>query len=196
MTTAIQGLVLTMLIGCYATQATAEKWEIDTAHSNVGFSVRHFFTSVQGRFNNFEGMIDFDPNNPQKLEVKGTVMAASINTNEAERDEHLRSADFFDVEKYPTLAFESTELKEWSGKKGKLAGKLTLHGTTRPVVLDVAYLGRGPDPWGNVLAGFRATLAIDRNDYGLTWNKLLETGGFLVGNTIDIRIDVEGILAE
>ena len=185
-----------MLFVGYATQATDEKWKVDASHTHVGFTVSHLFTSVQGRFNSFEGTIDFDPNNPQKLVVKGTVQAASINTNEAERDEHLRSADFFDVEKYPTLAFESTELKEWSGKKGKLAGKLTLHGTTRPVVFDVAYLGRGSDPWGNVRAGFRATLAIDRKDYGLTWNKLLETGGFLVGNTIDIRIDIEGILAE
>ncbi|MCH7600863.1 MAG: YceI family protein [Myxococcales bacterium] len=196
MKTAIQELILaTLLAGC-ASQASAANWKVDASHTHVGFSVSHLFTSVQGRFNDFDATIVFDPNDPQNTVVKATVQAASINTDQAKRDKHLRSADFFDVEKYPTLTLESTEMTEWSGKKGKLAGNLTIHGVTKPVVFDVAYLGRGFDPWGNARAGFRATLTIDRKDYGLNWNEVLETGGFLVGDEIEIRIDAEGLLVE
>ena len=196
MKTAIQTLVLATLFAVGASQASAASWQVDTSHTNVGFSVSHLFTSVQGRFNDFDATITFDPEDPQKTVVKATIKAASINTNHEKRDKHLRSSDFFDVEKYPTLAFESTEMKKWSGKRGELAGNLTIHGVTKAVVFDVVYLGRGSDPWENVRAGFRATLTINRKDYGLNWNEVLETGGFLVGNEIEIRIDAEGILAE
>ena len=196
MKTAIQKLVVAMLLTGCSTQVSAATWNVDASHTNVGFSVSHLFTSVQGRFNDFDATIVFDPDNPRNTVVKGTVRAASINTDQAKRDKHLRSPDFFDVEQYPTLAFESTEMKQWSGKKGKLAGNLTIRGVTRPVVFDVAYLGQGSDPWGNARAGFRATLTIDRKDYGLNWNELLETGGFLVGDEIEIRIDAEGLLSD
>lgn len=196
MHTVIRRLVLAMLLAGLATQANAANWEIDASHTNIGFSVSHLFTSVQGRFDEFEATVAFDPDDPRKAVVRGTVQSASINTNHAKRDKHLRSADFFDVEKYPTLHFESTEMKEWSGNKGKLAGKLTIHGVTKAIVFDVVYQGQGSDPWGNVRAGFRATLTIDRRDYGLNWNELLEAGGVLVGDEIEIRIDAEGILAK
>ena len=176
--------------------ATAANWNVDASHTNIVFSVSHLFTSVQGRFNDFEATVQFDPAAPDKTVVKGTIRATSINTDNEKRDKHLRGADFFDVEKYPTLEFESTGLKEWKGKKGKLAGNLTIHGVTKPVEFDVAFLGQGSDPWGNVRSGFRATLTINRKDYGLNWNKALETGGLLVGDEIEIRIDAEGILAE
>lgn len=196
MRTAIQRIVLVTLIAACANQASAANWQVDLSHTNVGFSVSHLFTSVQGRFDDFDATIEFDPDEPHATVVKATIQAASINTNHEKRDRHLRSADFFDAEKYPTLVFESSKMKEWSGKKGKLSGNLTIHGVTRPVVFDVVYLGRGSDPWGNTRAGFRATLTIDRKDYGLNWNEVLETGGFLVGDEIEIRIDAEGILEE
>jgi polyisoprenoid-binding protein YceI len=179
-----------------ALPAAAAVWKVDPAHTNVGFSVSHLFTSVQGRFDRFDGTIEFDPANPQATKVKGTIEAASINTNHEKRDAHLRSGDFFDVEKFPTLSFESTGIRDLNGKRGKLDGKLTIHGVTHPVVLDVEFLGQGADPWGNVRAGFRATLEINRKDYGLNWNEILETGGVLVGDEVEIRIDAEGLLAE
>ncbi len=196
MKTVIRPLLLAILLAGVAVQAHARDWQADAAHTHVGFSVSHLFTSVQGRFSEFEATIAFDPDDPRKAVVKATVQVASINTDNAKRDKHLRSRDFFDVEKYPVLKFESTEMKEWSGKKGKLAGSLSIHGVTKPVVFDVLYHGEGADPWGNVRAGFRATLTIDRKDYGLNWNEVLETGGFLVGDEVEIRIDAEGILTE
>jgi len=196
MMTALKGLMLALLLAAGPTHAGAATWEVDPSHTNVGFTVSHLFTSVQGRFDDVEATIVFDPDHPNETVVRGTVQAVSINTNQAKRDKHLRSADFFDVERFPTLSFESTEMKAWSGNKGKLAGNLTIHGVTRPIVFDVVYLGQGSDPWGNVRAGFRATLTVDRKDFGLNWNELLETGGFLVGDEIEIRIDAEGLLAE
>jgi polyisoprenoid-binding protein YceI len=180
--------------------AEAATWKVDQAHTTVGFSVKHLFTRVQGRFDEFEGTIDFSPENPKAAKVSGTIQAASINTNNAKRDKHLRSDDFFDVEKYPTLSFESTgvpEVEEDGGASaGVVEGNLTIHGVTKSVVIEVAYIGQGADPWGNVRAGFTAELEINRKDYGLNWNEVLETGGVLVGDTITIQIDVEGILAE
>ena len=126
-----------------------------------------------------------------------TVEASSINTNNEKRDKHLRSDDFFDVEKHPMASFESTSgVTEMKGNSGKLAGNLTIHGVTKPVVFDVTFRGQGNDPWGNVRAGFSANLNINRKDYGLNWNEVLETGGLLVGEEVEIRIDVEGILGE
>jgi polyisoprenoid-binding protein YceI len=185
------------LVFGFAATVHAETWKIDGAHTTVGFSVSHLFTSVQGRFDRFDGTIEFDPQKPEAAVVRATVEAASINTNNAKRDEHLRSGDFFDVEKYPTLSFESTSgVTGMTGNTGQLAGNLTIHGVTKPVVFDVVFRGRGEDPWGNVRAGFSASLNINRKDYGLNWNKVLETGGVLVGEEVEIRLDVEGILGD
>jgi polyisoprenoid-binding protein YceI len=166
----------------------------------VGFSVKHLFTRVQGRFDQFDGTIEFDPANPNATVVSGKIQAASINTNNAKRDKHLRSADFFDVEKFPILSFEGAGLRNArekdGGFSGELPGELTIHGVNKSVVIEVEYLGQGSDPWGNVRAGFSGELEINRKDYGLNWNEVLETGGVLVGDVITIRIDVEGILAE
>ncbi len=179
-----------------ASSSQADSWKVDQAHTTVGFSVSHLFTSVQGRFDRFEGTIAFDPANPEATVVRGTVEAASINTNNAKRDKHLRSDEFFDTEKYKKLQFESTKVTTTEGRNGQIAGNLTIHGVTRAVVLDVKFLGSGKDPWGNERAGFRADLTINRHDYGLNWNELLETGGVLVGDEIEIRVDVEGLLEE
>ncbi len=190
-------LCIFALVFAFAAAAHAANWKVDQSHTTVGFSVSHIFTSVQGRFDRFDGTIVFDPENPQSTTVRATVEAASINTNNTKRDKHLRSDDFFNAKEHPTLTFESTggvtEMKE---NRGKLAGNLTIHGVTKPVVFDVTFRGQGKDPWGNVRAGFSASLLIDRKDYGLNWNEVLETGGLLVGEEVEIRIDVEGILGE
>ena len=194
--TAIVSCIVTAAIG-FSPTADAANWKIDQAHTTVGFSVSHIFTRVQGRFDRFGGTIVFDPETPASAVVRATVEADSINTNNEKRDKHLRSDDFFDVEKYPTLSFESTGgVADMKDNRGKLPGKLTIHGVTKPVVFDVTFLGQGKDPWGNVRAGFSASLNINRKDYGLNWNEVLETGGFLVGDDVEIRIDAEGILGE
>ena len=181
----------------FAATAHAADWKVDQSHTTVGFSVSHIFTSVQGRFDRFDGTIRFDPEKPEAAVVRATVEAASINTNNAKRDKHLRSGDFFDVEKHPTLSFESTSgVTEMKENRGRLAGNLTIHDVTKPVVLDVVFHGQGKDPWGNVRAGFAAKLNINRKDYRLNWNEVLETGGLLVGEEVEIRIDAEGILDE
>ncbi len=185
------------LVITFAAAAHAANWKVDQSHTTVGFSVSHIFTSVQGRFDRFDGTIVFDPEKPESVVVRATVEAASINTNNTKRDKHLRSDDFFDVKKHPTLSFESTGgITEMKENRGKLAGNLTIHGVTKPVVFDVTFRGQGKDPWGNVRAGFSAILNIDRKDYGLNWNEVLETGGLLVGEEVEIRIDAEGILGE
>jgi polyisoprenoid-binding protein YceI len=185
------------LILAFSATAQAANWKVDQSHTNVGFSISHIFTSVQGRFDRFDGTIVFDPAKPESAVVRATVEAASINTNNAKRDKHLRSDDFFNVKEHPALSFESTRgVTDMKENRGKLAGNLTIHGVTKPVVFDVTFRGQGKDPWGNVRAGFSASLNIDRKDYGLNWNEVLETGGLLVGEEVEIRIDVEGILGE
>jgi len=185
------------LVLAFSAAAHAANWKVDQSHTTVGFSVSHIFTSVQGRFDRFDGTIVFDPEKPESAIVRATVEASSINTNNAKRDKHLRSDDFFDVEKHPMASFESTSgVTGMKGNSGKLAGNLTIHGVTKPVVFDVTFRGQGKDPWGNVRAGFAASLNINRKTYGLNWNEVLETGGLLVGEEVEIRIDAEGILGE
>jgi len=181
-----------------AQPAAADRFEVDTAHTTVGFSVRHLFTSVQGRFDTFDGKIEYDPKNPAAAKVEGSIDATSINTNLTKRDTHLRSADFFDVEKHPKITFKSTkvEVTDAKAQTGKLHGMLAIRGTERPIVLDVAFLGAGKDPWGNAKAGFSAKTTINRKDFGLSWNETLETGGVLVGDEVTIQIDTEGTLLE
>ena len=178
--------------------ALAETYVVDPAHTSVLFHVRHLFTSVTGRFQAFDGTIVYDEKNPAKTEVQGSIDAASINTNVEKRDNHLRSADFFNVAQYPKLTFQSSGVTDLdtSGRKGKMAGTLTLHGVARPVVLDVSFLGKGKDPGGKERAGFHGTTTINRKDFGLTWNTALESGGLLVGDEVTIDLDVEGVREE
>ena len=180
-------------LGVAVAPAGAASYNVDAAHTSVSFKIRHLFTEVEGRFTDFSGTIEFDAADPSKTRVTGEIKTASINTNNEKRDKHLRTDEFFHVEKYPTIAFVSTRVSdvEVRTKKGKLHGKLTMHGVEKPVVLDVAYLGAGADPWGNQKAGFKATTTIDRKDFGLNWNEALEAGGFLVGDEVEIQINVE-----
>jgi len=172
----------------------AEIFVIDNDHTSVTFRIRHLFTKVSGRFDEFEGKVDFDPAKPEQTKVEGSIDTKSINTNVENRDKHLRSKDFFDVEQFPKITFVSTKVSDVDTKAqtGKLHGNLTIHGVERPVVLTVQFLGRGKDPWGNDKAGFSATTTINRKDFGLAWNETVETGGLLVGDEVEIEIAAEG----
>jgi polyisoprenoid-binding protein YceI len=187
------GILLALLGDPNATRAG--EYKIDPAHTTVGFGVRHLFTTVNGVFRTFEGRIIFDPEHPEKTKVEGSIDAASIYTNVEKRDEHLRSADFLDVAKYPKITFVSTQVTDVDKerRKGKIHGDLTIHGVTKPVVLDVEYLGEGKDPWNNTRAGFHAATTINRKDFNVTWNKIVESGGVLVGDELKVSIDVEAI---
>lgn len=167
------------------------KWTIDAAHSHVEFSVRHLMiATVKGRFANVEGTIVLDERDPTRSDVDVTIDAASIDTRVAQRDEHLRSADFFDVARHPSLVFKSRRV-ERQGDDLKVVGDLTIRDVTREVTLDVTSQGQQTDPWGGQRAGFEATGRIKRSDFGLTWNQTLETGGVVVGDDVKIAIDIE-----
>lgn len=167
-------------------------WTIDAAHTSVEFAVRHLMiTTVKGRFAEVDGTVKSDDTDPAKGEVDITINAASIDTREPQRDTHLRSADFFDVEKHPTLTFRSKRIENVKGEQFTLVGDLTMHGVTREVALDVTSEGRAKDPWGGERAGFTATTKVKRSEFGLTWNQVLETGGLAVSDDIRISIDVE-----
>lgn len=169
-------------------------WKIDPAHSEVNFVVRHMMISnVRGRFESFTGIVEFDPEKPANATVEVQIEAASINTREEKRDNHLRSADFFDSDNHPHLTFKSKHIEVLDDHSGRIIGDLTMRGLTREVVLDTEFNGMSQSPWGFTSAGFSATTSINRKDWGLTWNMALETGGFLVGDEITIHIELEVI---
>ena len=175
--------------------ALASTWTIDPDHSNVGFKVKHLMVSnVKGSFEKFTGSVDINDKDITKSKVEVSIDTNSITTNLQKRDEHLRSADFFDVAKYPTMTFVSKKVAKAGKDKLKVTGDLTLHGITKEVVLNV----EGPskeskDPWGNTRKGATATTKINRKDFGLTWNAALETGGVVVGEEVTITLEVEMI---
>ena len=170
-------------------------FQIDNTHSSIDFSVRHLvIAKVRGRFTRFSGTVELDETDITRSKVTAEIEAASINTNEEKRDGHLRSADFFDVAQYPLLTFASTRIEKVEGDL-VVTGALTLHGITREVVLEVAQLGATKDPWGNERLAFEARGSIDRKEFGLNWNQVLEAGGFLVGDKIELRLDVQAVKA-
>jgi polyisoprenoid-binding protein YceI len=171
--------------------AAVTTWSIDPTHSNVEFAVRHLMIStVKGRFGDVSGTVVEEDGQLAKGKVDITIGVASIDTREAQRDTHLRSADFFDADTHPRMTFRGTRV-EGTGDSFKLVGDLTIKGVSREVVLDVTAEGRGKDPWGGDRAGFSATAKIKRSEFGLTWNQLLETGGVAVSDDVKISIDVE-----
>jgi polyisoprenoid-binding protein YceI len=175
--------------------ANADAWQIDPAHTNVEFTVRHMMISnVKGQFQKTSGTITVDDNTPASAKIDATIDASSIDTRVEKRDAHLKSPDFLDVAKYPTITFKSTRVEPAGPGKWKVTGDLTLHGVTKPVVLVVEQSGEPiHDPMGNTRAGAFATTKIKRSDFGLTWNKVLESGGVMVGDEVAISIDVEAI---
>jgi len=168
-------------------------WDIDTGHSAVHFHVRHMIISkVHGRFSRWSGALALDPADLTRSSVEVKIEAASIDTQVADRDAHLRSADFLDVEQHPHLSFRSTRI-ERAGEGYRVTGDLTLRGVTREVVLEAEYAGTGKDPWGNERAGFSARTSLDRREFGLVWNAALEAGGVLVGEKVEIAIELEAV---
>jgi polyisoprenoid-binding protein YceI len=171
-----------------------ERWEIDSSHSSIQFTVRHLvIAKVRGQFSRWTGSISAPDGDFSRATLSAAIDAGSIDTGVADRDAHLRSADFFDVERYPEVTFTSTEVTRVADDRLLLAGALTIKGVTRDVVLDVEPLGLAKDPWGNERAAFSATTSIDRRDFGLTWNQVLETGGVMVGDRIDITFEIEAV---
>jgi polyisoprenoid-binding protein YceI len=173
--------------------AAAQTWDIDPTHTSVGFEVRHFFTKVAGKFNEVSGTVTFDPANPTAASTDITIPTASVDTRNERRDGHLKSADFFDTENFPNITFKSTKVEKAGENKFKVTGNLTMRGVTKPTVLDMEFLGSGPHMSGGKVAGFSATTRINRQDFGVSWNKTLDTGGTLLSDDVDIRIDVEAV---
>lgn len=181
-----------LLISTQAFSGTEKNYVVDGGHSSANFKVKHLMSKTAGNFKDFSGTFTFDEKNPKAFKGSFTVKADSIFTNEAKRDGHLKSADFFDVEKHPTLTFVAKELKAAGKNKYKMSGDFTMLGVTKAVSFDMEYLGAGKDPWGNEKVGFSASGKINRKDYGMVWNKALDTGGFLVGDEVEIDVQVEG----
>ncbi len=170
----------------------AADYEIDAAHTEVGFKAKHVVGKVPGRFTKFSGSFTYDAKNPKAWKAEATIDPASINTDNDKRDAHLKSPDFFDVAKCPAMSFKSTKVTGVKGGRAKLHGDLTMHCVTKPVVLDLEIGGAAKDPLGNETASFSATGAIDRKDWGIVWNKALDEGGVLVGDKIEIDLEVTG----
>ena len=171
-----------------------ERWQIDSSHSGIQFTVRHLvIAKVRGQFSRWTGALETPGHDFARASLDVVIDASSIDTGVADRDKHLRSGDFFDVEQYPEITFKSTGIEKAAADRLRVTGALPIKGITRDVVLDVEVLGQAKDPWGNERAAFSATTSVDRRDFGLTWNQVLETGGVMVGERIDISIDIEAV---
>ena len=167
-------------------------WELDAAHSLVEFSVKHLMVStVKGRFNKHSGVLELDEQNPSASTVDVTIDAASVNTGDEKRDAHLRSADFFDVDTYPTITYKSTKVEEIGDNHFRITGDLTIHGVTKEAVLDASLEGQTRNPWGKRVAAFSITTSVNRKDFGLNWNVALEAGGVMVSDKVNISIEAE-----
>jgi polyisoprenoid-binding protein YceI len=186
-------LALALLLPSLAAPASAEPavYKVDPDHSGVGFTIRHFVSNVPGRFKDFDGTIRYDPLSPATSSVEFTVRAASIDTANNDRDDHLRSADFFDVQKFPTLTFTSTEVKPKEAGTLDVTGDLTIHGVTKRITIPVQALGVAKVPNGEK-AGFEAVFTVNRKDSGITWNRVLDAGGTVLGEEVKVTIEVEG----
>jgi len=175
---------------------TNSDWNIDTVHSGINFSVRHMVVSkVRGRFTKYSGTLAIDDADLTRSVVEATIDASSIDTGTAQRDTHLRSPDFLDVERFPEIRFRSTRIHKLADDRYHLIGDLTVRDVTREVSLDVEYGGQAKDPWGNARIGFVAKASLDRKEFGLLWNQVLEAGGVLVGDRVDIELELQAVRA-
>jgi polyisoprenoid-binding protein YceI len=173
------------------TPAAPEVWVIDKPHSSASFKIRHLMSNVTGYFRDFDAAIAIDRAEPARSSVEFTIKSASIDTRDADRDEHLRSPDFFEVTKYPLISFKSASVAKKSESLFDVTGDLTMHGVTKRVTLPVTFLGFGRDPRGNEKAGFEIETTLDRKDYNITWNRLLDEGGVLLGDEVKVTIELE-----
>jgi polyisoprenoid-binding protein YceI len=175
---------------------SAQIWNFDTTHSGINFSVRHMvFAKVRGRFSTWSGSIRVEPDDPTTASVEVEIDATSIDTGVGDRDKHLRSADFLNVEQFPKVRFKSGKIERASAEQYKVHGSLTIRDVSKDVVLNVEYNGQAKDPWGNTRAALTAKTAINRTEFGLTWNQALEAGGVLVGEKIEIELEVQAVLS-
>jgi polyisoprenoid-binding protein YceI len=173
---------------------TIESWQIDTAHTEISFTARHMVVAkVYGRFTRFEGKLALKQEGLTPVSAELKIEAASINTSVENRDNHLRSGDFFDVEKYPHITFRSKKVEATGKDRFRVVGDLTIRGNTREVTLDAEFLGRAKDPWGADRVAFSAKTSINRKDFGLSWNQMLETGGLMVSEQIEVNLEVQGV---
>jgi polyisoprenoid-binding protein YceI len=179
--------------GSSIARAAIETYTVDASHSHVGFSIAHFFSRVPGRFSGIEGTITLDPDDLSGGSVSVVIDAASIDTAEADRDGHLRSVDFLDVANHPRITFESSEVRSSGENRAMIDGTLTLKGVSMPVTLEIEFLGSGPDLWGGHRSGFEARTTINRQDFGMTWNRVLDSGGVMLGDEVSILINIEGL---
>lgn len=186
-----QTLLAAAIVAVLSTAARASIYEIDPVHSQIAFKIRHLVGRVPGRFTTFSGTLSYEPGKPDGWKVDASIDPASINTDNEKRDTHLKSPDFFDVGKCPAMGFKSTKVTDVKGDTAKLHGELTMHCTTKPVVLDLELGGAGKDPWGNQRAGFSARTRLNRKDFGIVWNKTLDAGGVMLGEEVDVTIDIE-----
>lgn len=179
-----------------STAAAIRTFAIDKTHSEAAFQVRHLITKVRGRFADFSGTIEFDGASPTASKARFEIQAASIDTSTPDRDNHLRSDDFFAVEKYPTITFESTGITAKGGDDFEVAGTLTMRGVSKPIAIAVTHLGTAKDPWGNERIAFEGEVTLNRKEFGLNWNAALETGGFLVGDEVKVSLSVQAVAAK
>lgn len=184
-------VAMTLLALPIAALGQAQTYEIDPAHSQVGFSVRHFVSNVPGRFTDYAGTMQYDPKNPQNSSVQVTVQAKSINTDNAKRDDHLRGEDFFDVGKYPTLSFKSRSVRQTGPTRLVVVGDFTMHGVTKQLTVPVTIAGPMNTGKGSTI-GAEAEFTVNRKDYGINWNRALDDGGAVLGDDVTIRLNFEG----
>ena len=179
------------------TESALTTYAIDPAHSRLSFIVRHMgFSKVRGSFKRFEGVVRIKPGDLSTLEAEGTVHTDSVTTSDEKRDAHLRSADFFEVEKYPTISFRSTEVRDVKGDSFTVVGDFSLHGVNTQIELQGTFLGEGIDPWGSTRIALEAETRLNRKDYGLNWNAVLESGGFLVSDDVQIALELQAVLQD
>lgn len=177
-----------------ADTTTTRRWQIDPSHSSAEFAVRHMMVStVKGSFKVLSGTLTVDDLNPENSQVEAEIEAASIDTGVADRDAHLRSPDFFDVVRYPKLTFRSSGINVDGADSGTMHGDVMIHGVARPLTFAVSYLGEIRDPWGNFRRGYSAEATLNRKDFGMTWNQVLDAGGVLVGDKVKVTLNIEAI---
>ena len=187
-------LTICTVVVLSSSTALAATYKIDTTHAQIEFKVKHLgISSVKGVFTEFEGTFDYDPNNVAASKTSAQIKAASIDTSNKKRDDHLRSEYFLNAEAKPEISFVSKEIKNIDGSNFTIVGDLTIRGVTKPVELETEFGGEAKDPWGNERAAFHAKTTINRKDFGIVWNKVLETGGLVVGEDVKVEIDIEGI---
>ncbi len=187
--------VIAIILSTFVSSAAwAADYQIDPTHSSVLFKVKHLaISTVLGRFGDVSGTFSFDPTRVEASKAEAKLAVASVNTMDTKRDDHLKGADFFEASKFPSITFKTSKVEKVSDTAFKAIGDLTIHGVTKPVTLDVTYGGSAKDPWGKERAAFEAKTLINRKDFGLTWSKTLETGGLVVGDDVQISLEIEGV---